>query len=88
MTLESGTRSLLLEFPSGSDELPEPVSIGAVITTNDGLPLQTGSTDREVRLTFWADEARVYAQPGTTFALWYGQPVGHGRVIKTIDDFQ
>jgi len=88
LMLESGTRSLILQFPSGTDEAPEPVSIGAVIATEDGLPLESGTCDRQVRLTFWSDEARIYAHSGAPFEIWYGHPVGHGVVIRTIDDFE
>lgn len=83
--LQSGTRSLLLNFaPLGGQE--GPMQIGAVIERLEGSILEPGVVDATVRLRFWADEAGVYATPGTTFELWHGRVVGSGRVTRIVDE--
>ncbi len=81
----SGTRSLLLGFsplqPSGGE-----VKFGAVIDVADGSALVPGAAQVPVTIRFWADEAAVYATPGTAFTLWYGRVVGEGMVTGIADD--
>ncbi len=83
--LPSGTRSLMLVFPS----LEQPggdMRIGAVIDVLDGAALVPGTDGVGVVVRFWADEAAVYATPGATFAIWYGRPVGEGVVMRLADE--
>ena len=84
-SLPSGTRSLLLRFPSGID-LPPEVSIGAVIVPMGDLTLCPGDQDLEVELTFWSDEAEVFVTVGASFELWYGRPVGDGMIRAVLRD--
>ena len=79
--MPTGTRSLLLAFTS-LERPDEHVMIGAVIDVVDGPTLVPGADDVPVIIRFWADEAEVYATPGTAFTLWYGPPVGRGVVTR------
>jgi hypothetical protein len=83
--LPTGTRSLMLAFPSLEDGGKE-VMIGAVIDVMNGSALEPGTDGVTVVVRFWADEASVYATPGATFTLWYGRPVGNGVITRTIDE--
>jgi hypothetical protein len=74
-SIESGTRSLLLRFPSGDAE----VQVGAAISTADGTPLTPGAS-QAVALEFWADEAAEVVRPGLPFVAWHGRDVGSGTV--------
>jgi hypothetical protein len=66
--MPTGTRSLLLVFPSLEDEGKE-VMIGAVIDVMNGSALAPGAEGVPVPLRFWAGEAAVYAVPGAAFTL-------------------
>jgi len=83
--LPTGTRSLMLAFHSleagGKD-----VMIGAVIDVVGGSALHPGAEHIAVILRFWADEASVYATPGTRFTLWYGRAVGEGVITRVADE--
>ena len=83
--LSTGTRSLLLSFPSleGHDKQ---VQIGAVIYLMDVEALEPGMLEALVRLHFWDDEAAIYATPGATFKIWYGRVVGEGVVERIVDE--
>jgi hypothetical protein len=83
--MPTGTRSLLLVFPS-LEHPAEEVKIGAVIDVIDGPALVPGTDDVPVILRFWADEASVYATPGTRFTLWYGRAVGEGVITRVADE--
>ena len=84
--MPSGGRSLLLRFRS-LENPDQQATIGAVIDTLDGSAIEPGITDVIVRLWFWADEAQVYAAPGTKYLLRYaGQTVGHGEILRVIDE--
>jgi hypothetical protein len=83
--LPTGTRSLLLRFPSGIDLSPE-VVIGAVIVPMEGRSLRPGDQDLEAELVFWADEAEVFVTVGASFELWYGRPVGNGLIREVMRD--
>ena len=83
--LPSGTRSLLLAF-APLEHLGEDVKIGAVIDVMGGPALVPGAGDIPVIISFWADEAAVYATPGATFAIWYGRAVGEGVVMRLADE--
>jgi hypothetical protein len=83
--LPAGTRSLLLRFPAAGDGSPEPVALGAVLTSRAATELTPGEvTDADV--LFWADEARIHATVGSSFELWYGRPVGRGTVTGVADE--
>jgi hypothetical protein len=83
--LPSGTRSLMLVFPSLEHPGGE-VKIGAVIDVLEGAALVPGADEVPVVIRFWADEAAVYATPGATFAIWYGRAVGEGVVMRLADE--
>lgn len=83
--MPTGTRSLLLVFPSLEDPGRE-FQIGAVIDVIDGPALVPGADEVPVIVRFWADEAAVYATPGAVFTLWYGRPVGRGVVTRMADE--
>jgi hypothetical protein len=83
--MPTGSRSLLLVFPS----LEEPggeVKIGAVIDVVNGSELVPGTDEVPVIISFWADEAAVYATPGAAFIIWYGRIIGHGVVTQMADE--
>jgi len=82
--MPSGTRSLMLVFPS-LEHLGEEVKIGAVIDVIGGSALVPGSGDVPVTIAFWADEAAVYVTPAAAFTLWYGRAVGTGVVTRIVD---
>jgi len=85
-SMPSGGRSLLLKFRS-LDDPDQQTTIGAVIDTPDGSAIEPGITVVTVRLSFWADQAQVYATPGAKFLLWYaGQAAGQGQVLRVIDE--
>jgi hypothetical protein len=67
------TRSLLLKFDGES--------IGAQISTTDGLPLAPGVGPQSVPVTFWAEEAEYLAVPSRQFDVSYGRTVGRVRII-------
>jgi hypothetical protein len=83
--LPTGTRSLTLAFHS-LEAGAEDVMIGAVIDVVGDSALRPGSEEIAVVLRFWADEAPVYATPGTRFALWYGRVVGEGVITRVVDE--
>lgn len=83
--MPTGTRSLMLVFPSLEDSGGE-VKIGAVIETINGAALVPGADEVPVIIRFWADEAAVYATPGTAFTLWYSRVVGKGVVTRIADE--
>jgi hypothetical protein len=83
--MPTGTRSLMLVFPSLERSGGE-VEIGAVIETINGSALVPGADEVPVIIRFWADEAAVYATPGTAFTLWYGRAVGTGVVTRMADE--
>ncbi|SRR6266446_5698264 len=83
--MPTGTRSLMLVFPSLEDPASE-VKIGAVIEVIGGPALVPGTEEVPVIMRFWADEAAVYATPGAAFTLWYGRPVGTGMVTRVADE--
>lgn len=85
-TLGTGTRSLLLTFPSGSEDAPL-VTIGAVIEPVGPESLDPGSSGVEVVLTFWTDEAEVFVHAGGSFQLCYGgRVVGDGAITEVDRD--
>ncbi len=81
----SGTKSILLQFPSVDDANPGPVMLGAVLTPQNGGQVAPGQVT-EADVLFWNDEARIYATTDASFDLWYGRTVGHGTVISVVDD--
>lgn len=83
--MQTGTRSLMLVFPSVHHPGGE-VKIGAVIDVLDGPALIPGADEVRVVIRFWADEAEVYAVPGASFRLWYGRVVGAGVVTRIADE--
>ncbi len=83
--LPSGSRSLLLVFPS-LERQGEEVKIGALIDVIDGSALVPGTDGVPVIIRFWADEAAVYATTGAAFTLWYGRAVGKGVVTRLADE--
>lgn len=83
--LPTGTRSLMLAFRS-LEAGGEDVMIGAVIDVAGGSALRPGAEQIAVVLRFWADDASVYATPGTRFTLWYGRAVGEGVVTRVADE--
>lgn len=83
--MPTGTRSLMLVFPSFEHEGGD-VKIGAVVDVEGGHALVPGTDDVQVVIRFWADEAAVYATPGAVFTLWYGRPVGTGMVTRVVDE--
>lgn len=83
--MPTGTRSLLLVFPSLERPGAE-VKMGAVIDVIDGPALVPGMDGVLVVIRFWADEAAVHATPGAAFTLWYGRPVGEGVVTRIVDE--
>jgi hypothetical protein len=83
--LPTGTRSLLLVFPSLEYSGGE-VKIGAVIDVIDGSALVPGTDGVAVTIRFWADQAAVWATPGAAFTLWYGRVVGKGVVTRLADE--
>jgi hypothetical protein len=83
--MPTGTRSLLLVFPSLEDPGGK-VRIGAVIDVVGGPALVPGADGVLVVIRFWADEAAVYATPGASFTLWYGREVGKGVVTRVADE--
>ncbi|TWE11760.1 hypothetical protein [Rudaeicoccus suwonensis] len=83
--LASGSRSLIFKFadpdaPDGS------ISLGAMMTTPDAVPLAWGDTDREVALNFWDDAARLYVHEGAEFSVWYSRTIGRGSIGRLIID--
>lgn len=65
-----GTPSLLFVFG------PE-VKLGARAYSSDGRSFAPGTTHREVRLDFWADDKWTdVVRPGASFVVWYGGDVG------------
>lgn len=82
--MPTGTRSLLLVFPSLEDPDGK-VEIGAVIDVVSGPALVPGAYGVPVIVRFWADEAAVYATPGAEFTLWYGRAIGQGVVTQVAD---
>jgi len=85
MPLPTGTKSLLLCFDSGMED-PPTVTVGAVIEPVAASSLDPGARDLDVWLTFWADEAEIFATPGAPFELRYGRPVGDGTIYEVIKD--
>lgn len=83
--LPSGSRSLMLAFPSLEHPGGE-VKIGAVTDVLDGAAPVPGADEVPVVIRFWADEAAVYAMPGVPFTLWYGRAVGAGVVTRIVDE--
>lgn len=83
--MPTGTRSLMLVFPSLEDAAEE-VQIGAVIDVVGEPALVPGRDEVPVVIQFWADEAAVYATPGAAFTLWYGGTVGSGVVTRVADE--
>lgn len=83
--MPTGTRSLMLVFPSLEDPAGE-VKIGSVIDAIGGPALIPGTVEVPVTVRFWADEAAVYATPGAAFTLWYGRAVGTGVVTRIVDE--
>jgi hypothetical protein len=83
--LPAGTRSLLLRFPALEDGQSDTVTLGAILTPQDGSRLAAGEK-LDAELVFWADEARIFATPGASFDLWYGRLVGSGIVTRRGDD--
>jgi hypothetical protein len=86
LPLPAGTRSLLLRFPAVGEANPELVTLGAVLTPQNGTELAPGAVT-ETDVLFWSDDARIHATAGASFDLWYGRPVGHGTVTSVADDF-
>jgi hypothetical protein len=82
-SLPSGTRSLLVRVTEPAGGI---VDLGTAIVPLTGGDLVPGSSDVAVELLFWADEARIYATPGTRFVLWYGRDVGGGTVVSVVDE--
>ena len=76
----SGTRGLLLMFDTDDGE----VQLGAVVKLRDRAELLPGQ-EAPVELHFWADEARIYATPGSKFRAWYGRTVGEGTIGRLRD---
>ena len=83
--MPSGTHSPILVFPS-LDRSGVEEWLGAVIDAADGSALAPGKDQVPVVIRFWADEAAVYATPGSTFRLWYGRTVGTGVVTRIADE--
>lgn len=83
--MPTGTRSLLLVFRSLEGPGGE-AKTGAVIDVVDRPALVPGADEVPVVIRFWADDAVVYATPGTVFTLWYGRPVGRGVVTRIVDE--
>jgi hypothetical protein len=83
--MPTGTRSLLLVFPSLEDPGRE-IQIGAVIDVANGPALVPGTDKVRVIIRFWADEAGAYATPGAGFTLWYGRAIGTGVVTRVADE--
>ena len=81
----SGTRSLVLVF-SSLESSGEEVKFGAVIDVAAGSALVPGADQVPVIIRFWADQAAVYATPGTVFTLWHGRLVGKGAVTGIMDE--
>jgi hypothetical protein len=54
----------------------------ALITTNDGSPLQPGNDDMIVTMLLLGDDAGNYLGPGDHFTLWLGSDIGHGIVSR------
>lgn len=82
--LPSGTRSLLLQFVA-LDDPDGRVQLGAVVArqNRNGI-LEPGNTYSDIELSFWADEARLYATANQEFCLWYGRVVGEGNVLEVV----
>ncbi len=83
--MPTGTRSLMLVFPSLEDPAGE-AKTGSVIDVIGGPALVPGTDEVPVIVWFWADEAEVYAMPGAAFTLWYGRAVGTGVVTRIVDE--
>jgi len=77
------TRSVLLVFtaPSGED-----VMLGCTLERASGQPAGVSSDGVVVAARFWAVEASTYAVPGARFNMWYGRIIGHGAVLRLLDD--
>lgn len=84
-SLGNETRSLLLQFSTETAEVGNPV-LGAVIRRLDGRALEPGIDEAKVLITFWADEARIFAQPPAKFTVRYGRTVGFGVVLAVIGE--
>lgn len=80
--LPSGTPSILAVFATEEGRL----QFGATIATQTGEPLVPGSQHPDAVIEFLADEAAIYAAPGTRFELWYGGTVGSGTVLEILDE--
>ena len=79
--LLSGTRSLILQFPS-----PEgAVSLGAALLPSHSSEIKPGS-EIETEVVFWVEEARIHAVSGASFQIWYSRVVGSGLIIDVISD--
>jgi hypothetical protein len=76
----TGTRGLLLKFDTDDGE----VQLGAVVELRGRTQLLPGE-EAPVELHFWADEARIYATPGSRFRAWHGRDVGEGTISRLHD---
>lgn len=81
-SLPSGTSSVLVVFETEEG----PLQFGATIATHTGGPLIPGAADPRAIVEFLADEAAIYASPGSRFDLWYGGSIGSGTVIDIVGD--
>ena|SRR5437588_12307644 len=74
------TSSLTVVFPSEEDG--SPLHFTNAMTLSDSQSVGPGDAGRRAVIEFLAaDEARIYAIPGATFAIWHGRNVGSGRVL-------
>lgn len=76
----TGARGLLLKFDTEHGE----VQLGAVVELRGRAQLLPGE-EASVELHFWADEARIYATPGSRFRVWHGRDVGEGAISRLHD---
>src|SRR5260370_29273412 len=77
--MPTGTRSLMLVFPSLEDPASE-VKIGAVIEVIGGPALVPGTGEGPGVMRLLAAEAQVYVPPGASVTLWYCRCVWTGVV--------